>query len=87
MRERKILFDIVIADMFSDKGLSAPIGEYIPMQLPIDFDWDEQEDVMKPAERALKEYIESVYPNKQYRIYYWWWRDLPGWDNSLGINR
>jgi hypothetical protein len=36
----------------------------------VEFDWDEQEDIMKAAYRALKEQMD-----RDYQIQYWWWVD------------
>lgn len=84
MRTRKIEFQVGIADDFyypKKDGVTNlhlwphAIGEFELLLIPIEFDWDEKEDIMRPAERALDEYMKSVFPKKEYKIYYWWWKD------------
>lgn len=86
MRTRKILFEVGISNNFVSDGLwSVPENEddFEVTRIPIDFEWDEKEDVIKVATKALREYVNSVYKDKKFLIYYWWWRDLPDWDNDI----
>lgn len=85
MKIRHIDFEVIIADSFYypenngiDNGHLWPITDdknRLDLTILIKFEWDEQEDVMDAAESALDRYIKGKYPGKNYKIYYWWWKD------------
>lgn len=80
---RKILFEIQIADGFTfseDNGITnlhlwpIPVGKSQEIDVEIEFE-PSGGDVMNEAEQALDEYMKRKYPNKEYKIYYWWWKN------------
>ena len=74
MKKRRCLFQIVVADSFQEvRRWPHAIGEWQSLDVPIEFDWDEKEDSLRKAEKLLGEYVNSVFPGKDYKIYYWWW--------------
>lgn len=74
---RKINFEVVIADSFHlefNGKWPVPDGKSETLSVDIEFE-PSTGDAMKDAENALDEYMKKNYPNKDYRIYYWWWRN------------
>lgn len=78
---RKITFEVEIADGFvflEDDGITnihmwpVAVGNVEHINIDIKFE-PAGGDVMKEAEQALDKHIKEKYPNKDYRIYYWWW--------------
>lgn len=62
--KRVIDFDIYVDQLDKLAG-----GETVR----VEFDWDEKEDVMKAAERALEREIGNTPLLVDYEILYWWW--------------
>lgn len=85
MKIRHIDFEVIVADSFyysENNGIDNthlwPVTDdkdKMDMNISIQFEWDEKSDVMTAAEKALDKYIKDKYPNKEYKIYYWWWKD------------
>lgn len=80
---RKITFDVQIADGFTypeNDGVTnlhlwpVPVGKNESISIDIEFE-PSGGDVMKDAEQALDRHIKNKYPHKEYKIYYWWWKD------------
>ena len=76
--KRKIVFTLQVADEFtkgnvgnlmSDLRFDTPIGNSEQVEEIVEFEWDEKEDIMKVAGRALHKQFDK----KQYRIVYWDW--------------
>lgn len=80
MKVRKIKFDVVAANHFYlPKGVlwETPINIVFEGYVELEFEWDEKDDVMKKAESLLRDYMTLQFPDEDYRIYYWWWDNLP----------
>lgn len=83
MKKRKIKFEIIIADGFTypeDDGKTNlhlwPVATGKQESVDIDIEFESRGgDSLKEAEQLLDNYIKKQYPNKEYKIYYWWWLD------------
>jgi len=82
MDKKKIQFDVIIANDFSyseDNGwdsthlwpICSPDGKTISIDLEFK---PETKNAMTDAEDELSKFINKNYPNKSYKIYYWWWK-------------
>lgn len=78
----KIRFEVIIADGFTfpePDGMTnlhlwpVAVGRHESLDIDIEFE-PSGKDNMKDAEQALDEYVKRNYPNKDYKIYYWWWK-------------
>lgn len=78
----KILFQVQVADSFmypKDDGMTnshlwpVPVGKSQELDIDIEFE-PTSGDNLKDAEDALEGYMKKNYPNKDYKIYYWWWK-------------
>jgi len=65
MRKRVIDFDIYFRDPhpFFPELVCTGVDT-----IRVEFDWDEKEDIMKAAVRALRKQ-----DDRDYEIQYWWW--------------
>lgn len=78
----KILFEVMIADGFTyppDDGKTNlhlwPISVGRSQELDIELEINPRGgELMKEAEEDLDNYMKKNYPDKEYKIYYWWWK-------------
>ena len=79
---KKISFDVIIADTFyfpaDDKKTLLhlwPLASGTRELESVDLEFEPSSgNEMNDAFAALDEYMKKNHPNKDYKIYYWWWK-------------
>jgi hypothetical protein len=80
----KIRYDVGIANDFDESSRwPVSIGDLALVHPEFEFDdlmpkgrkpnYNEWMANMRHADKLLDEYMKATYPDKKYKIYYWWW--------------